>query len=194
MLWKYVYHQENQKIYWELQHLFKAGHSWLCTVPFRLSFCVPVGIQRATRGEGEVSPALFWKLKKSVLIFGKKGLVSVHLCVEYSIQNVVLRVSRRKIPKFSLRAHFFRVFLAEFLSKYPNSVKHPLPWKFSGNAPVIFAQLVLHWRHAYALNVQWQRFMPMNTQKIKSANYLHLQMGHLLGTCQWCLRKNNIKC
>ena len=98
------------------------------------------------RGRGEVSPALFWKSKKSALIFGKKGPVIVHLCVEYSIQNVVLRVS-------------------EFLSKYPNSVKCPLPWKISGNAPVIFGQLVLHWRHAYALNMQWQRFMPMRIHR-----------------------------
>ena len=117
-------------------------------------------------GRGEVSPALFWKSKKSALIFGKKGPVIVHLCVEYSIQNVVLRVSRRKNSKnFPCRAHFFLVFLAEFLSKYPNSVKCPLPWKISGNAPVIFGQLVLHWRHAYALNVQWQRFMPMRIHR-----------------------------
>ena len=33
-LWQVAYHQENQRIYRELQHLFKADHSWPCAVPF----------------------------------------------------------------------------------------------------------------------------------------------------------------
>ena len=44
---------------------------------------------------GEVSPALFENRKKS-LDFGKKGPDCVHHWVKLSIQNVVLRVSRRK--------------------------------------------------------------------------------------------------
>ena len=45
---------------------------------------------------GEISVVLFWKLKKSVLIFWEKCPVSVHLCVKFLIWNAILRVSRRK--------------------------------------------------------------------------------------------------
>ena len=53
----------------------------------------------------ERPPLLFLKIKKGVLIFGKKGLDCVHLWVKFSIQNVVLRVSRRK--KFPAGPLFF---------------------------------------------------------------------------------------
>ena len=39
-------------------------------------------------------------------------------------------------------------------------------------------------------NVQLRRFTPTNAQKIKHANYLHLQTEQLLEKCQQCLRKN----
>ena len=43
-------------------------------------------------GVGQASPALFWKLKKSAQI-GKIGPDYAHLCVKFSIQNIVLKCS-----------------------------------------------------------------------------------------------------
>ena len=45
MLSKGVYHQENQKIRQEFQHLFKGNHSWPWPVPLRVSCCVPVALR-----------------------------------------------------------------------------------------------------------------------------------------------------
>ena len=42
MLQKGAYHQENQKIQWEFQHLFKTDHFWPWAVPLRVSPHVPV--------------------------------------------------------------------------------------------------------------------------------------------------------
>ena len=61
---------------------------------------------RRTTRWGEASPALFWKSKK-VLWFCRKGPDCIHLCVKFSIQNVVLRVSRRKNSKFFSCGAFF---------------------------------------------------------------------------------------
>ena len=73
-------------------------------------------IRCATRGErGGGLPCLFLKIEKSALILGKKGPDSVYFWVKYSIQNVVLRVSRRKSPKFSLRGPFSCVFEKLFI-------------------------------------------------------------------------------
>ena len=65
----------------------------------------------ATRGEGgRPPPALSWKVKK-VLWFWKKGPDCVHLWVKFSIQNVVLTVSRRKKSQtFPCEAFFCSVF------------------------------------------------------------------------------------
>ena len=53
--------------------------------------------------------------------------------LESSIQNVVLRVSRRKSSKnFACGAFFFLVFLTKSLSKCPISTKPPMSWKRSG--------------------------------------------------------------
>ena len=53
------------------------------------------GAQLGGRRE-EASPALYWKSKKKCPNFGKKRPDCVHLWVKFSIQNVVLRVPRRK--------------------------------------------------------------------------------------------------
>ena len=47
---------------------------------------------------GDVSPTLFENPKKFP-DFGKKVLDFVHLLVKFSVQNVVLKVSRRKNSK-----------------------------------------------------------------------------------------------
>ena len=51
-------------------------------------------LRRATKEEGEVSHTLFENQKKC-RDFWKKGSDCAHLWVKFSIQNVVLRVSRR---------------------------------------------------------------------------------------------------
>ena len=80
---------------------------------------VEAGSRRTTRGsgvgtgeEGEVSPALFLKLKK-VPRFCKKGPNCVHPWVKLSIQNVVSSTSRRKSFIFFL----WRPFLLRFWKK-----------------------------------------------------------------------------
>ena len=87
-------------------------------------------------------PYPFLKFEKSALILAKKGPHSVHLWSTYSIQNLILRVSKRKNSKIFLRACFFLVLYTNFLSKCPNSAKQspvlknfwlriccPLPWQ-----------------------------------------------------------------
>ena len=57
-------------------------------------------------GRGEASPALFGNRKKCP-DFGKKGPDCVYLWVKFSIQNIVLRVSRQKnSEKFPCGASF----------------------------------------------------------------------------------------
>ena len=71
----------------------------------------------AQGGEGrEASPALFLKIKKSALILGKKCPDCVHSEVKFVIQNVVLRVSKRKkLQNFCLFIDFFDKIFIEVL-------------------------------------------------------------------------------
>ena len=80
-------------------------------------------------GRGEAPTALF-EIEKSVLVMGRKVLVlgrkvlvgCVHFWVKFSIQNVVLRVSSRKVSEmFPCRASFSCAFDEMFISKYPSS-------------------------------------------------------------------------
>ena len=60
--------------------------------------------------------------------FGKKGPDCVHLWVKFSIQNVVLRVPRRKISKKCfLVGPLFLVFFMKCLSKCPSFTNLPPP-------------------------------------------------------------------
>ena len=81
-------------------------------------------------------PALFWKSRK-VPWFWKKGPDCIHLCIIFSIQNVVLRVSREKNTKVYPVGSSFLVFLTKYLSNCPSSMKPPMPWKISGCMPVL---------------------------------------------------------
>ena len=66
-------------------------------------------------GREETSPALF-ENQKTCPDFGKKGPGCVHLWVKFSIQNVVLRISRRKISKmFPCGASFSCIFDEMFI-------------------------------------------------------------------------------
>ena len=81
------------------------------------------------RGRGEASPALFENRKKCPH-FGKKDPDCIHLWVKFSIQNIVLRVSRRKNSQIFHAGPFFLVFLTKCLSKCPSSTKLQCPEKF----------------------------------------------------------------
>ena len=101
-------------------------------------------VRRATRGgRGEASPAVFQKSKKRCPDFRKKGLHCVHPYVKFTIQNVVLRVSKRKTSQFFLTGPFFLEFLTIRLSECPNFTKPPLPWKIFGCAPDCYYRLIL---------------------------------------------------
>ena len=66
-------------------------------------------------GEGRL-PLPFLKIEKNCPDFGTKGPDCAHHWVKFSIQNVVLRVSRRKISKmFPYRASFSCVFDKMFI-------------------------------------------------------------------------------
>ena len=67
--------------------------------------------------------------------FWKKGPDSVHPWIKFFIQNVVLRVSRRK-KSFPAETSFL-MFFTKCLSKCTSSTKPPLPWKISGSAPTL---------------------------------------------------------
>ena len=62
-------------------------------------------------GTGGGLPYHFLKIEKSTLSLKKKGPEFVHLLVKFSIQNVVLRVSKN----FSLRGFFYCLFSEMFI-------------------------------------------------------------------------------
>ena len=103
-----------------------SRYNLLCTK--RLVF------KRATAGGGR-PPLTIYNNWKKYLDFWKKCPDYVLPWVNFSIQNVVLRVSMKKTPKFYPMGSFFLLFLTKCLSKCPNSMKPPLPWKYSGCAP-----------------------------------------------------------
>ena len=71
------------------------------------------GAQLGGRGN---SPLHFYENWKKCPGFGKKDLDSLHFWIKFPIQNVVLRVFRRKNPKmFSCRAFFPSVFNEMFI-------------------------------------------------------------------------------
>ena len=86
-------------------------------------------------GGGGGLPCPFLKIKKSALILEKKCPDCVYPQVKFAIQNVVLRVSKRKNFKNFPCGAFFLGFLIKCLSKCPNFTKLPLPRKISGCAP-----------------------------------------------------------
>ena len=76
--------------------------------PLQLQLHIVTGSQLGGEGGGLTCP--FLKTEKSVLILGKKGPDGVYFGAKYSIQNLILRVSSRKSPKFSQRGLFSCVF------------------------------------------------------------------------------------
>ena len=73
---------------------------------------------------------------------------------------------------------------------------HFWPWTVLWRVRALCVSCLWSWPTGLTLrvymcnNVQLWKFTPTNAQKINSANYFHLPMEQLLGTCQWCLKKN----
>ena len=87
-------------------------------------------VRHGTRGKGGGLPCPFLKIKKSALILEKICPDCVYPCVKFAIQNVILRVSKRKNSKnFPCRA-FFLDFLIKCLSSALISRNLPCPEKF----------------------------------------------------------------
>ena len=106
---------------WHTQNsLFKhfQGHWWIFIHTHRC----------ATSREERGLLCPFLRTEKGVLIL-QKSPNYVHLWVKFSIQNVVLKVSRRK--------NSFPVFLTRCISKCPSSTKPSLLWKISGCTPAL---------------------------------------------------------
>ena len=81
-------------------------------------------------GRGRGLPRPFLKIEKSVLILEKKVLVVVHSWVECSVQNVALRVSRRKTPKVLPCVAFFLCFWRKVYRSALIPQNLPCPKKF----------------------------------------------------------------
>ena len=80
-------------------------------------------------GGSEASSALFENQEKCP-DFRQTGSDFVHLHVKFTIQNVVLRVSKRKNFKIFPVGPFFLEFLTKYLLKCPNFTKPTSPEKF----------------------------------------------------------------
>ena len=86
-------------------------------------------------GKGGRPPLPFFENKEKCPDFGKKHPDCGHPWVKSAIQNVVLKVSKRKNSKIFSSGAFFLGFLIKCLSNCPNFTKPSLPWKISGCAP-----------------------------------------------------------
>ena len=109
--------------------------------------------RHATRGAGggsgsEASSALFENQKKCP-DFRETGSDFVHLHVKFTIQNVVLRVSKRKNFKIFPVGPFFLEFLTKYLSKCPNFTKPTLTWKISGCTSVTTSKMQKFWKKVH---------------------------------------------
>ena len=79
---------------------------------------------------GGLPCCFFSKIKKSAPILVRNGRDCVHFWVQFSIQILVLRVSRRKISQ--IFPCFFSCVLTKRLSRCPNCTKPSLLWKILG--------------------------------------------------------------
>ena len=122
-------------------------------------------------------PFFFWQSEK-VSWFSKIGLNCVHLWVESSVQNLVLRVSRKKSSKMFPCKSFSLVFLKKRLSKCPNFTKPPLLWK------------ITRWTPEY-LNIRSSRsqmFVKLGALKSFTVFWIKKRLQHrcFLFTCEYC--------
>ena len=85
---------------------------------YRDWFILKPGAQLGREGGGR-PPLPFFEYQKKCPDFAKKGPDCVHSYIIFTIQNVVLRVSRRKISEIFAAGLFFLEFLTKCLSKCP---------------------------------------------------------------------------
>ena len=114
-------YQKERKEYFDSIKLNKGTDNktfWKTLKPFlsdkrsninKITYTDNAGAQIGGRRGGDL-PCPFLKIEKSALILEKKGPNCVHPWVEFSIHNVVLRVSRRKSSKFFPCAAIFLCF------------------------------------------------------------------------------------
>ena len=151
--------------------------------------------RRTTRGRGEPSPGLF-ENQKRCFDFWKNGPECVHLWVKFSIQNVALRVSRRKNSKMFPCGVFFLVLLMKCLFKCPSSLNlsppPPLPpycqEKNSACAPAF-----RHYFFCKMLHVKWV-FVPIITQYSDSDLMLYTASGIILTYSGLCFFRYMAEC
>ena len=96
----------------------------------------------AKEGVSGWGSTFFWKAK-TMHGFGEKRSHCVHYWLKFSIQNVVLRVSKRKTLKCFPAGPFFLVFLTKYLWKCLSSTKLPLPenfWLSASTQSLLFLQ------------------------------------------------------
>ena len=77
-------------------------------------------------------PLPFFENRKKCPDFGKKGHDCIHSWIKFSIQNVVLSVSRRKNSKVFPCGAFFSRHFDEMFIEVPNPTKPPTTWKIFG--------------------------------------------------------------
>ena len=124
-----------------------------CDLRYMLLHIKVFHIKHATRGEWGGPPTLSWKSKKCPG-FGEKGPDFVHPEVRFTIENIVLRVSRTKSSNIFCCRTIFLDFLRKCLLKHPNFKNSPLPWTISCCAPAYiwykqsdFCSLELYWQY-----------------------------------------------
>ena len=99
--------KKNRKVVVVCKYVMNTFHSFLANK-------IPKSNSGAQLG-GERPPLPFFENRKKCPDFGRKGPNCVHPWVESSIQNVVLRVSRRKSSKMFPCGAFSYVFDEKFI-------------------------------------------------------------------------------
>ena len=72
-------------------------------------------------GEEKLPPLLFFENRKQCPDFGRKGTDCIQLWIKFPTQNVILRVSRRKISKMFPNGASFSCVFEEMFIKCPSS-------------------------------------------------------------------------
>ena len=101
-------------------------------------------------GEGGGKPPLsFFENQKKLPWFWRKIPWLCPSLIKFAIQNVVLKVSKRKNSKIFPCGAFFLDFLIICLSKCPNFTKPPLPWNC---APANYNWIIWFGYNYYCIN------------------------------------------
>ena len=121
----------------------------------------------------------------------------VHLSVKICIQNVILRVSRRKNSKMFSCEFWFLVFSAKCLSKCPCFTKLFLLWKVSGCLSALTHHSFCKTHHLKCLTIFWIHpcldncsvvftvtVTPRYVQHQTNSKFWHIENSVYLGICR----------